>query len=610
MDSLRRSFRALMLFGVLAGCGGGSGSNPGAGAPGGSTTSVSADATTIEIDTVPTDSQPRREVMLTFTDVSEPTLYLAASYSTNAVAGVDHAAAGLGQERIFIQFKAPSTLPDGVYRDTVDLRICTTEDCNRQVRGSPIRITATFTVESPATVRSEQAAVELGAGLIDPAVPTANPRFSVTGMPADSGVHFSATSSTNGIARYSITTGFGIDTGVYLEFRGPAELGVGTYADAITLRACYDSSCAREVSGSPITLDVTYRVTLEEPGFAALPFASRVALPHDVLDADYSAALDVIVMTSAWPRSALYVYDMSTGQEHEVPLVAVPDSVAVSPNGLRAAVGHDSLISIVDLVADVLPGAAAPRTWPISIDVYDIVLDDRYVAHAVSRDNRATQIVSVDTDTGSETSGTASTFPESPAKLHPSGSFVYSSLNGISPDKLYKFDITGGAANFLYEWPYHGQHSVCGNFWFDAAGTTIYGRCGTTFRSSLAQSQDMTYAGSLELTPSDGYAFLIDSLSQSAATGEIVLLESGDASQCMAVGGDPLRCRSHLGLHDPTTLLRTAVYALAPIDVAGSFHPQRGLFVFHAANGVQKYLLSRISGVPDPAAEYYLTILQ
>lgn len=608
MECPSRLATVIACAAALCACGGGSGGSATDGG-GGSTTSVSVDTTAIETTTLPTDSLPSREVTLTIADISEPKLYLAASFSTNAVAGVDHTSGGLSQERIFIQFKAPSSLPDGVYQDTIELRVCTTDTCSRQVKGSPIRISSTMTIESPGSLQAEQQTLNVAAGVIDPTVPIATPRFTVAGIPADSGVHFSVTSSTNGIAQSPSAPGFGIDANVYLEFRRPADVGVGVYEDTLTLQACYDSSCLREVAGSPATVHVAYTVSLEDPGFPPLPIATRTALPHDVLDAEYSAALDALVMIAAYPRNALYVYYLATGDEREVALSSLPATVAVAPDGRRAVVGHDSMITDVDLVADVLPGAPPPQTFATSIDVFDVALDYRSVAHSISRDNRGTTIFSVDLATGMESTGTATAWPGSHIRLHPGGDFVYTAVEGISPSVVYKFDVTSGAGQFLYEWPYHGEQGVCGDLWFDEPGTMIYGRCGSAFRSSTAQSQDMTYAGRLALTPSDGYAFLVDWASHSAETHEVAVLESGDASQCSARGGDPLRCRSHLGLHNDVTLQRDVAYSLVPVEVAGVLYPQRGMFVFHSGDGLRRYLVSRLSGVPDPNSQYYVTTM-
>ncbi len=50
------------------------------------------------------------------------------------------------------------------------------------------------------------------------------------------------------------------------------------------------------------------------------------------------------------------------------------------------------------------------------------------------------------------------------------------------------------------------------------------------------------------------------------------------------------------------------MYSIAPVTVNNVAYAQRGLFVFHDAIGTNKYLLSRLVGAPDPAAEYNLSV--
>jgi outer membrane protein assembly factor BamB len=54
----------------------------------------------------------------------------------------------------------------------------------------------------------------------------------------------------------------GIGTLITLTFKLPAVLGPGTYDDTVTIVGCYDQACTQQVAGSPITIPVTYTVSL------------------------------------------------------------------------------------------------------------------------------------------------------------------------------------------------------------------------------------------------------------------------------------------------------------------------------------------------------------
>lgn len=94
------------------------------------------------------------------------------------------------------------------------------------------------------------------------------------------------------------------------------------------------------------------------------------------------------------------------------------------------------------------------------------------------------------------------------------------------------------------------------------------------------------------------------SLSQAAAHHEIALVED----DCEFSGGGP--CSSHLAYYESDFLNFLAKYPFGPVDVNGTDYEQRGLFVFHEPFGSKKYVLSQLDGVPDPDAEYYLSVVR
>src|SRR5215471_10566781 len=64
--------------------------------------------------------------------------------------------------------------------------------------------------------------------------------------------------------------------------------------------------------------------------------------------AAYSKALDRIILVSGNPN-VLHIYDPVSGSDLKVSLTQPPLSLSLSPDGLHAAVGHDGLISYVNL---------------------------------------------------------------------------------------------------------------------------------------------------------------------------------------------------------------------------------------------------------------------
>ncbi|HEX4153504.1 MAG TPA: IPT/TIG domain-containing protein, partial [Steroidobacteraceae bacterium] len=72
--------------------------------------------------------------------------------------------------------------------------------------------------------------------------------FYIAGSYTNNGIASIQGSATNGAVGFTIT------------FKSPASLGVGVYTDKITMEGCYDSACAKQIQGSPQTIQVTYIV--------------------------------------------------------------------------------------------------------------------------------------------------------------------------------------------------------------------------------------------------------------------------------------------------------------------------------------------------------------
>ena len=99
------------------------------------------------------------------------------------------------------------------------------------------------------------------AGTTTGAAPSTSVALSATNMPA-AGLYV-LTSGTKGY----VTTGF---DGYSVDITGvaPSSLAVGTYQDSVIVKVCYDDHCAKQISGSPFAIPVTYTVALGDPAVA------------------------------------------------------------------------------------------------------------------------------------------------------------------------------------------------------------------------------------------------------------------------------------------------------------------------------------------------------
>jgi len=603
-----RSGVALVFATLLQACGGGGGGD--GDGNGGSSARLSVSTSNVAVEATPGEATPTGSVTVTVSNPPAAGVFFDGTYTALGVEFVDFSPSSATSGTLNFVFRSPGSLQNGSYTDSVTIRGCIDAGCSTEISGSPKTINLTYEVTGTgvATATIDRTAIELALDSRDSRAPTETTRISLSqstatpvwvdstrgGSPSIQFVSHQQTSAT--------TTDFSI------QFQAGTALNSGIYNENIGLRVCYDQSCVRQVAGSPFS--VTTRVTVDtgtEPGFDPLVVENQVALPHDVIDAEFSKALNAVVMVGSFPVSALYVYDVATGAESQQILNQVPNAVSVGPNGLTAAVGHDAHIAIVDLTTVGQAGAPAPIILDVSADVLDVVLAGNGYVHAFPRVDQWQSVHSVEIATNTERLSLGTIYAGALGRLHPSGDFLYTASNGLSPSDIEKWDVTANTATVLYDSPYHGDHEMCGNLWFNESGTTIYTVCGNTFRSSPSQAQDMIYSGALALTTGSFYWFTIRSLSQSDARGEVVLIEHLRAS-CDPNPWSSEPCYSHLATYESDFLNRLSVYSIAPVTVAGGTYAHQGLFVFHDTAG-KKYLIGKLEGMPNPETEYFLSVI-
>lgn len=598
----------LFFASLLQACGGGGGGD-GGGPPPGQSARLSISPTKVSVSATPGDVTPFQGVTLTVTNPPADGLFVGAGYSTSGIESLGFVATGPTTGTLQIFFRLPGSLQNDTYGDRIEVHVCPDEQCTTEIRDSPATITTSYVVSGTgtATATIDRSTIELVADSRDESARTEIARLTLSAEPA-SGVHIQTSQSSNALGFVSWRNVTGTITDLDIQFRSPSQLGAGTFNDTVTVDLCYDPSCVRQVQGSPFSISTTLSVSAGvEPGFTPLEVESRTALSHDVVDAEFSKALNQIVMVASYPASALYVYDIATSAEHQVLLNKIPSSVSIAPDGLTAAVGHDALISIVDLATVGQPGAPSPALLNVSTNVGDVILDGAGYVHVFPATEPWSQTRSVHIATNTEQVGLSSLYAGYRGRLHPSGTHIYTANGGAqSPSDTEKWDITSGVMSYLYDSPYHGEYEACNDLWFSDDGATIYTGCGNTFRSSTVQDQDLIYSGSLALS-SSAYGYHIASLSLASAINEISLVEH-DYRACSFPGWhDP--CYTHFALYEADFLNRTAVYTIGPVTVNDIGYAQQGLFVFHDVATNKKYLISKLEAMPNPDAEYYLSVI-
>jgi hypothetical protein len=270
-----------------------------------------------------------------------------------------------------------------------------------------------------------------------------NSSFSWTATPSDSWVQLDVTSG-------DLDVGASVDVSVDIARDG---FSSGTHSATIAIQT-----------------DASANATV---GVAVNHYDDAVTLDFAIADAEYDSNNDAWVVVSQNP-SELHVIDAEAQTYQSVSLSVTPQCVSVRSDGAFAAVGHNGYVSYVNLAT-----RTVDQTYPVTADALDIVLATNDWVYVFPR--QSYQIYA----------GTL-------AKIHPSGDYIYGADNGLSPSDFEKYDIRAGAADYMYDSPYHGDYDFDGDIWISDDGSRLFARSGNVFNASDDPQTDMTYAGSLD----------------------------------------------------------------------------------------------------------------
>ncbi len=344
---------------------------------------------------------------------------------------------------------------------------------------------------------------------------------------------------------------------------------------------------AGDVSGA-------YRIGLQVTDGASAAIASTTAyfferitrLSFFPIDAKYSRVLDRLVFGSAAPGQ-LHVFDPVAQTDVSVPLPFWPNSVSISSDGLRAAVGHDAAVSYVDLVEPRVIG-----TWPLSGPyAADVVLGDPVGTGATpfaflfpSGAGMFDGIHSVKLSDGTET--IFGLHGATRAVKHPSGDRLFALTTNLLPAQLYRVDLgPDGTPAASVEGPYRGDYPMGGDLWVSGDGEQILTSAGTRFRTS-----DLTYSGSAAFGYSPNPSIV--SADWSADQGRWLI----QPAQGLTI---PSPENTSFWTVQSTDLASGQETAIPRLVGDGATYPVHGRYVFYDSTGTRAVIVGQVSGSTD-----------
>jgi hypothetical protein len=309
----------------------------------------------------------------------------------------------------------------------------------------------------------------------------------------------------------------------------------------------------------------------------------KLMLTSNVTDAEYTKAKDWLVYISG-STSKLFIYNTNTATTASVDLVYTPTCVSVSSDGSKAVVGHNGYITYVNLTT-----ASVIQSYPVSCYALDVVLGDNNWTYVFPREDQWEKIrcINLNISAANETLHTGpSIYAGTKARMHPSGTSLYTADNGLSPSDLEKMDIQNGTATFLYDSPYHGQYEVLGDLWFSEDGSRIFTRGRNVFRTSVIKEEDMLFDGKIELDAGNARIMWLD---HSSAKNNLYVISS-------SIHLFDNENMPYLNVFNATNLVRKQKRALEKYLSGTTLYEAEPRFAFSNALGSHVFVITKTAG--------------
>jgi hypothetical protein len=290
-------------------------------------------------------------------------------------------------------------------------------------------------------------------------------------------------------------------------------------------------------------------------------------LGYNVVAAAYSRAIDQIVIVTD-TGNALHLVDPHTLKDTAIALPTTPASVAVSPDGAHAAVGHKGFISYVSLTTRTVKSA-----WSVSAPFGDVALSNTFVYGFPSSDQWVS-LYAIQTLTGAITTSN-NIYAGSQGVVSPDGKTLYT-VDDLDPNSIYSFSLAVPSQPAQTAMYFGDVESPCGVVWVSKDGTRLYSACGYVFNAN-----GLKYFG--ELTDANHVVADVDDWS---SDGTIAVL-GGPVSQQLY----PRTGAAQLQIYEPEYLGLKTTVSLPPISTPSGDAAADGRYVFHDAAGTSTFAI-------------------
>lgn len=222
-------------------------------------------------------------------------------------------------------------------------------------------------------------------------------------------------------------------------------------------------------------------------------YEKKIPIYNNIVDAEYFRKTGKLVFVGAHPNM-LYILNINDKILDSIPLSFTPTCVSISPDGNKAVVGHENMLSHVDLL-----GLKILKTIRSTFSIYDIVFANNNIVYLAPLYQDDLKYINLTNN--KEYTYTVKSLYNAKIKLHPSGKYLYVInriyLNNPGTYKIQKFNIENNNPTFLYESPFSDQTGFWADFWLNDEGNVIIDNMMNTLQTSENNPMDLTYTNSL-----------------------------------------------------------------------------------------------------------------
>ena len=339
-----------------------------------------------------------------------------------------------------------------------------------------------------------------------------------------------------------------------------------------------------------------YNEPVYDDAFPPVPITERQFVAHNVKQTAISDALGLIIIAADFPANALHLYDAETLEHRTVPLVKVPTSLSVAPDGLSVVVGHDARVSRVDLlqtISEQVTPEATVQTLPLPITSVAVDGDDR--VHAVANFYGFGGLQSLSFATGELSTDTSARTPSGPLLYDETQNALYAVDLSTS---VLKYDLDRsplGDPEWISTSPPDSELLLVRIF-ATRQPARFVDRAGAVFELSPDPEADLAVLSQLDLGRENSQNFWVRAVAQSDyAAPWLVLEQTGFGCEGFISSLDN-GCPSRLIRFDPTTLERKDSWVVNPVVVDDKAYTQDPIAVFSTSNPLEYRLVSRLHG--------------